>query len=362
MTLKRRPFSVFTLSFLDVMCCGFGAVVLLFMILKHEAIVQEEVAAVDLSVEIDALQAQIAQARDAASNARAQALTIDEQIAQLLAESASARELLAQAKTERKPRAAPAITARDVNALKAALKKLETDKQQLMSQLNEQSRQVRQFVGQGNREYLTGIKTGGKHVLILLDNSASMLDASIVNVLRRRNMDDAAKRRSEKWLQALDTVDWITARLQPGTSYQIYTFNTEARPALAGSAGRWLLVDDAKQFNQTVLSLKTTVPGGGSNLSRAVQVVSSLNPRPDNVFLITDGLPTQGLRGPRGRKVSGAERSSYFEEAVEQIGSPLMPFNIILLPMEGDPMAAWAYWSMAMYTHGAFLTPAYDWP
>ena len=231
-----------------------------------------------------------------------------------------------------------------------------------MSQLNEQSRQARQFVGQGNREYLTGIKTGGKHVLILLDNSASMLDASIVNVLRRRNMDDAAKRRSEKWLQALDTVDWITARLQPGTSYQIYTFNTEARPALAGSAGRWLPVDDAKQFNQTVLSLKTTVPGGGSNLSRAVQVVSSLNPRPDNVFLITDGLPTQGLRGPRGRKVSGAERSSYFEEAVEQIGSPLMPFNIILLPMEGDPMAAWAYWSMAMYTHGAFLTPAYDWP
>ena len=362
MTLKRRPFSVFTLSFLDVMCCGFGAVVLLFMILKHEAIVREEVAAVDLSVEVDALQAQIAQARDAASNARAQALTIDEQIEQLLAESASARELLAQAKTERKPRAAPAITARDVNALKAALKKLETDKQQLMSQLNEQSRQVRQFVGQGNREYLTGIKTGGKHVLILLDNSASMLDASIVNVLRRRNMDDAAKRRSEKWLQALDTVDWITARLQPGTSYQIYTFNTEARPALAGSAGRWLPVDDAKQFNQTVLSLKTTVPGGGSNLSRAVQVVSSLNPRPDNVFLITDGLPTQGLRGPRGRKVSGAERSSYFEEAVEQIGSPLMPFNIILLPMEGDPMAAWAYWSMAMYTHGAFLTPAYDWP
>ena len=27
MPLKRRPFSVFTLSFLDVMCCGFGAVV-----------------------------------------------------------------------------------------------------------------------------------------------------------------------------------------------------------------------------------------------------------------------------------------------------------------------------------------------
>lgn len=362
MTLKRRPFSVFTLSFLDVMCCGFGAVVLLFMILKHEAIVQEEVAAVDLSAEIDTLQAQIAEAKRSASAAAAEALSIDEQIAALLAESEVARELLAQTKTERKPREAPAITARDVEALKAALRKLETEKQQLMSQLNERSRQVRQFVGQGNREYLTGIRTGGRHVLILLDSSASMLDASIINVLRKRNMDDATKRRSEKWLQALDTVDWITARLQPGTNYQVYSFSTEARPVLAGSAGRWLAVDDSRQFNQVLTTLRTSVPDGGSNLTRALQVISQMKPRPDNVFLITDGLPTQGQRGPRGRKVSGSQRSAYFEEAMRQLPQPLVPINVILLPMEGDPMAAWAYWSVAMYTRGSFLTPSYDWP
>jgi hypothetical protein len=362
MTLKRRPFSVFTLSFLDVMCCGFGAVVLLFMILKHEAIVKDEVAAVDLSAEVDALQAQIAAARESAGTARDEARSIDDQIAQLLAESESARALLAQTRTERKPREAPAITSRDIEALKVALKKLVTEKQQLMSQLNEQSRQVRQFVGQGNREYLTGIKTGGRHVLILLDNSASMLDDSIVNVLRRRNMDDAAKRRSEKWLQALDTVDWITARLQPGTQYQIYTFNSDAKPVVPGSAGRWLEVDDAKEFNAAVRNLKDTIPEGGSNLTRAIQVLSTLNPRPDNVFLITDGLPTLGQKGPRGRKVSGAQRNAYFEEAMRQIPQPMPPFNVILLPMEGDPMAAWAYWSTAMYTRGSFLTPAYDWP
>jgi hypothetical protein len=362
MTLKRRPFSVFTLSFLDVMCCGFGAVVLLFMILKHEAIVKDEVAAVDLSAEVAALEAQIAAERAAASDAATEALSIDEQIARLVAESESARALLAQTRAERKPRDAPAITARDVAALKAALRKLETDKQQLMSQLNERSRQVRQFVGQGNREYLTGIKTGGRHVLILLDNSASMLDDTIVNVLRRRNMDDAAKRRSEKWLQALDTVDWIAARLQPGTKYQVYTFNADTQPALPGSAGRWLDVDDSKQFNETLANLRAGVPGGGSNLTRAMQLLSTLNPRPDNVFLITDGLPTLGAKGPRKRKVSGAQRNAYFEEAMRQIPQPLPPVNVILLPMEGDPMAAWAYWSVAMYTRGAFLTPAYDWP
>lgn len=362
MTLKRRPFSVFTLSFLDVMCCGFGAVVLLFMILKHEAIVKDEVAAVDLSVEVDALQAQITAARASADSARTRTLTIDEQIAALLAESASARELLAQTEAARKPRTAPAITQRDVDALRAAIRKLETDKQQILAQLNEQSRQVRQFVGHGNREYLTGIRTGGKRVLILLDSSASMLDASIVNILRKRNMDDAAKRRSEKWLQAVDTVDWIAARLQPGTQYQIYTFDSTARAVLPGTEGRWLSVDDARQFNQAVQSVKSSVPDGGSNLARAIQVLGQMNPPPDNVFLITDGLPTLGLTGARGHKVSGAERSAYFEEAVRLIPQPLPPFNVILLPMEGDPMAAWAYWSVAMYTHGAFLTPAYDWP
>ena len=33
---KRRQFTVFSLSFLDVMSCGFGAVILIFLILNHE--------------------------------------------------------------------------------------------------------------------------------------------------------------------------------------------------------------------------------------------------------------------------------------------------------------------------------------
>ena len=362
MPLKRRPFSVFTLSFLDVMCCGFGAVVLLFMILKHEQVERERVRKVDLSVEVDALKAQLDATRAETAAAKARAKSIDEQIAELLGQSASARAELARTQALPKGGAAPVITSRDIEALKLALKKMEAEKSELLSHLNAQSRQVRQYLGTGNREYLTGISTGGKRVLILLDNSASMLDVSLVNVLRKRNMDDATKRRSEKWRQALDTVDWITAHLQPGTQYQIYTWNSRTRAVVPGTEGRWLAVDDAKQFNEAVAGLKTTVPEGGSNLTRALQAVGELNPRPDNVFLITDGLPTQGLEAPSGRNVTGDRRNELFAEAVRQIPQPPPPFNVILLPMEGDPMAPWAYWSIAMTTRGAFLTPAYDWP
>ncbi len=361
---RRRPFSVFTLSFLDVMCCGFGAVVLLFLLLKHEAIVLEQVATVDLSVEVDELERQLAEARSELTAANDNATNVDRQIAALLAESASARELLAATAAEKNKHATAApvtITRRDIEALKVALKKLASEKHQVMSQIAEQSRDVRQFLGEGNREYLTGIKTGGKRILILLDSSASMLDDTLVNVIRRRNMDDSAKRRSEKWQQALATVDWISARFPAGSQYQIYTFNGSAQPVVAGSEQRWLAVDDAGQLNRAIADLKQTVPAGGSNLARAMQVIGRLSPAPDNVFLITDGLPTMGLGGSRGGTVSGQARLRYFDEAVRQIpaGSPI---NVVLLPMEGDPMAPSAFWQIALITRGSFLTPAYDWP
>jgi von Willebrand factor type A domain len=361
MRFKRRAFSIFTLSFLDVMCCGFGAVVLLFMILKHEAIVKEAVQQIDLSSEVEMLRQEIAKSRDSTAEASQQATTVEQQLAALVAESAAAREALAAAKSALTPQAAPAVTRQDIDALKAALLKLDAQKRQLLSELNEKSSQVRTFTGEGNREYLTGIKMGGRRTLILLDASASMLDDTIVNVIRRRNMDDAAKRRSEKWQQAVDTVDWISARLNPGSQYQIYTFNTDVQPVLAGTGGNWLSTDDKGQFNQAIGAVKQLIPGGGSNLAKGLQVLRTLQPQADNVFLITDGLPTQGLSGGARRTVSGKQRIQYYEEARSQVpgGSPI---NVILLPMEGDPMAPWAFWDLAMMTRGSFLTPAYDWP
>ncbi len=361
MRFRRRAFSIFTLSFLDVMCCGFGAVVLLFMILKHEAIVKEQVAQVDLGAEVGLLEQELTDARAEAESTTRQASAIDDQLAALLSESAAAREALLVARSAQKPSSAPAVTRQDVESLKTALRKLETAKKELQSELNAKSQQVRTFAGEGNREYLTGIKMGGKRTLILLDVSASMLDDTIVNVIRRRNMDDATKRRSEKWQQAVDTVDWISARLIPGTQYQVYTFNDEVRAVLPGTDGRWLASDSRAEFNQAISTVRALIPGGGSNLAKALQVLRTLQPQADNVFLITDGLPTQGLSGSRRRMVTGKQRIQYFEEARSQLpnGSPI---NVILLPMEGDPMAPWAYWGLAMLTRGSFLTPAYDWP
>ena len=46
---------------------------------------------------------------------------------------------------------------------------------------------VRQFMGEGNRQYLTGLVLGGERVMILVDGCASMLADTVVNAVRRRS-------------------------------------------------------------------------------------------------------------------------------------------------------------------------------
>lgn len=359
MRRPRREFSAFSLSFLDIMSCGFGAVVLLFLIIKHQTEVAVIAPEYDLSVEVDTLREEIGAAQTRLGELEARAGSQDEALAAAERAAASARAELAAARDD-KP-GSNAAAREEIARLRATIARTQADKRAVEAQIAAKSRAVRTFVGEGNREYLTGIQLGGRRILILLDASASMLDESIVNVIRRRNMDDTAKRRAAKWRQALATVDWISARFPPGSQFQIYTFNTRAEPALADSAGRWLGVSDGNRLNDAVAAVKARIPDGGSSLERAFMVMSELSPPPDNVYLITDGLPTQGLSPPRGGTVSGRDRLRLFEQAVTRIPRGI-PVNVVLLPMEGDPMAPSAFWQVALYSQGSFLSPASDWP
>ena len=48
-------------------------------------------------------------------------------------------------------------------------------------------------------------------------------------------------------------------------------------------------------------------------------------------------------------------------QAVKQLPRNV-PINIILAPMEGDPMAASGFWQLAQVSRGSFLAPSKDWP
>ncbi|MEM9624097.1 MAG: VWA domain-containing protein, partial [Pseudomonadota bacterium] len=221
--------------------------------------------------------------------------------------------------------------------------------------------QVRAFQGEGDRQYLTGMKVGGRNIVIAVDTSASMLDNTIVNILRRRNMDEDRKREAPKWQRAIRTVEWLAAQLPLDAEFQVYGFAEDTSSLVPEADMDWVAMDDGQALNRAVGELKKDVPEGGSSLVNLMLAVRQLSPIPDNVYLITDGLPTQGENPPRSATVTGNRRLELFGQAINRLPKQI-PVNVIMFPMEGDPLASAAYWNLARVTGGAFVSPSWDWP
>jgi hypothetical protein len=189
-----------------------------------------------------------------------------------------------------------------------------------------------------------------------------MLDETVVNVIRLRNMPESRRLLSDKWRRTVATVDWLTAQIPAKSRFQVIAFNTRAWTVVPDSAGRWLDGSNPKALNDVVVQLRRTVPRDGTSLENAFAALNTLSPAPDNVFIITDGLPTQGASPPAVRKtIDGDGRLKLFERALDKYPQRV-PLNVILMPMEGDPAAPSAFWALARRTNGAFLMPARDWP
>ena len=135
----------------------------------------------------------------------------------------------------------------------------------------------------------------------------------------------------------------------------------EAKPVIPGSEANWLSVADGRLLDQAVDNLRKIAPEQGTSLYRALAVVTNLRPRPDNIYLLTDGLPTQGKNKTSNKTVSAEQRVDLFNKGVDILPVGI-PVNTILFPLEGDPRAASAYWQLAQSSGGSFLTPAADWP
>lgn len=360
---KKREFNPISLAFLDVMSCGFGAVVLIFLILDHSTSNQSNVTDPELSAEVNLLQEEIQQGEQGLVRIRNTISEVDLEVVraqglarQIQEEIDSFLDELAQLENE------SMANQKSVEQLKSDIAELERELERLRASEQENTgNNIRQFIGEGNRQYLTGMIMGGNRILIQVDKSASMLDNTIVNIIRRRNMPREAKLNSEKWQDVINTVDWLTAQLPPPSRYQIYGFNNQVNALVPGTESRWLEVADSQQLDAAVAALKEIEPSEGTNLENAFIALQQLQPLPDNIYLITDGLPTLGSGAPESGNISGRERERLFERTLRELPSGI-PVNVIMAPLEGDPMAAAEYWKLAVATGGSFLSPSKDWP
>jgi hypothetical protein len=364
--MQRRRFDIFSMSFLDTICCAFGAIVLLYMILNASSGRANDHRTAAARAEADRLENEVldgyenlvvlTNALKAASSTEAQAQGMSARVLTDLEESKQQLAEYNQTTLSRREH---------INQLKADLKSLEAGNRRLEAgshSAGAPGTHVAGFKGEGDRQYLTGLKLRGQHTLILVDSSASMMDETLVNIIRLRNMDPARRRAAQKWRSTVATVEWLMSQLAGDRQFQLYSFNTTAWPLLKDSGGKWLAASDANALSGALDALHQLVPQNGTSLENAFAVVASFNPKPDSVILITDGLPTQGKDGPgRGKTIDSDGRLKLFSQAIK--GYPTsVPMNVILLPMEGDPQAANAFWIEARRTHGSFLMPARDWP
>ena len=311
--MARRRINVFNLSFLDVMACGLGAVVLLFVIINHAAEVRSDELNKQRLAQVNRLEREVLIGKKNLVELKNSLRQTEEKFVlaqglsrQVIQDIEASRMELAELKHETLARQ------EHVNALKADLKSAEEDVKRLESSRaaeEDKGEATRRFIGEGDRQYLTGLKVGGKRILILLDASASMLDETIVNIIRRRNLPERQKVKARKWQRAIATVDWLTTQIPVDSKYQIYVFNVTPTPAIAGSDGKWLQARDVNVMNQAVNNLRQVIPNDGTSLYNALAVVKKLKPLPDNIYLVIDSLPTQGKSKPLRRTVSGTKSS-----------------------------------------------------
>jgi hypothetical protein len=360
---RRREISIISLSFLDAITCGFGAIILFYMIITAQVDIRRENALEIPQAEVDRVELQLIVGRRNLAQLKAEL----ERLVKEWAASRAAREEIVS-EIERTQEELEELTANS-DARTDLIEQLRRDLAALSAQTESAAESptpedagnfIRQVRGEGYRQYLTGLRMGGERILILVDASTSMLDRTLVNILRRRNMSEEQQRNAPKWQQVVNTIDWLTAQIPATSQFQVVAFNDEAWSLVEGTEGQWIQAS-GETLDQAVEAMRAVTPGGGTSLHAAFEAANALEPKPDNIYLLVDGLPTRGEVIPARAGVTGRERLNHFDRAMRE--APFnVPMNVILFPMEGDPLAGPAYWTLALRSGGSMMAPSEDWP
>lgn len=236
------------------------------------------------------------------------------------------------------------------------------------------------------KSYISGCNIEGKKIILLLDSSESMLHKELVQIIRLSVQNDSVKQNTEKWSKAKQIFRWMVTNLPEGSQVILATFNKDLR---IYPNNKWIDSSNKVEIEKNILYLLNQSPDHGTNLQLAFSKLSSFSSA-DNIYLITDGLPTLAIK-PRSLKENIKSRSVSQELSLKErriascLDEPLVDLqcrlnyfnafkdtykksfrssklNTILLPMKGDPLASYEYALFAKETNGCFLTSSKDWP
>ena len=350
---RHRRSEGFNLAFLDIMSCGLGAVVLVFMLVKHDVVTSTS--------ETDLLAKEVQQLE----------LT-QEELGQTLAQL----QIIARSREDTTAKLRARLARLEQSLLEKKMS-LARKKAQVAALKNDISKRpiahkedlVEADTG-GEENYLMGLKIQGDRIAVLLDASASMTDETLINIIKRKNGSAADKKQGPKWFRTKKILRWILARVPKTSQIAVISYNSSVK--FIGKAN-WMKLD-SPALGAVYQELDRIIPQGATNLQKGLEAVSGKGVT--DLYIITDGLPTVGesryanlnpfsgcssLLG-KSATISGECRVKLFRQTLKDTSLGIVKVNVILLPIEGDPDAVNEYWGWAAGTGGLLISPAVNWP
>ena len=354
---KKKRNNDFSLSFLDIMACGLGGVIIIFLLLDNRP--NSRITETDTNNEI------LIEEIERLSNSNLELSTANQQLELNIANEKNKLSIIdKQNETLEKKIKDIGKTSKEINIE--------------VSQLREKISKMPQEIIEDpisndelfEENYIEGLTIVGKKICILLDSSSSMTDEKLLEIIKRKNLSDEEKKKGPKWKRSLDIVKWILVRAPEESNIAVIRFSETAK-YIAKESFQTKNKNDLKTI---FLGLNNIIPNGPTNLLSAL--IQAAKFKPTNIYLITDGLPTFG--GERfkslnpfnkcdsiigsSNKISGDCRVKLFNQSIKYVSTNGAKIDIILLPVEGDPQASPEMWKWASDTGGILISPARSWP
>ena len=355
---KRKP-EGFNIAFLDVMSCGLGAVTLIFMLVKYQTeVVDTESSALVQELAVIESQTESTLTQNRLLESQLQTLTKE-----LQQKESSVTRQIAQRDSKMQ----------EIEQINSEIAKLTLEIQK--NQIASADTSAVNPSPQNTEDHLIGLKVSGRRILILLDSSASMADERLVDIVQIQVSDTATKMSAPKWQRTLRVVNWILDRVPENSEYMIVTYSQKAN-FLHGN--QWVSGSDLQGRQKVTTALRKLYPDNATNLYAALKHVKDNRLRPSDIYIVTDGLPTKGsgklIRSIRlavqcksfsskTTTISSSCREALFYSAIRGFSTGRnSKINTVLLPIEGDPDAAFAYWQWSSSTGGMMVSPPSSWP
>mgnify|MGYP001165154512 FL=1 len=246
-----------------------------------------------------------------------------------------------------------------IETLKESIKKTEEEIKKIEKDKFKPSKYDEKISG-----YLSGCNIRGNKVVLLLDNSASMMHKKIVDIIRLSVSGNNLKKSTKKWMQATRAFNWMVEKTPNESSLVMGVYNEDLE--IFNKNNSWIRKNNQSEVDLVSSKIFNVVPEKGTNLFKAFEGLRDLGSF-DSVFIITDGMPTYGANEPRSCNKTTASpkcRKDLFNQAISYFykNFPKTSLNIIFLPLEADSTAPFEYSVAAHKTGGCFIAPSKDWP